>query len=120
MPVRVKRVYERAEKSDGVRILVDRLWPRGLSKESAQIDEWLKEVAPSHELRKCFGHRPERWIGFCRRYWKELQTFQGKESFRRLKSIARKKVVTLLFGAKDINFNNARALRQFLRRPRRN
>ncbi len=105
---KIKRVYEPAEATDGKRILVDRLWPRGLSKERAKVDEWLREVSPSAELRKWFGHDPAKWDEFRRRYAAELK---GKEDvLDGLRAVARKGTVTLLYGAKDEEHNQAVAL----------
>jgi len=110
MPIKIKRVYAPPEKADGTRILVDRLWPRGLSKEKARIDEWVKEIAPSDELRKWFGHKPERWEEFQKRYRVELQTAERQEQLRHLRALARKGTVTLLFAAKDSEHNNVKVL----------
>lgn len=113
MAVRIKRVYEPTAKTDGYRILIDRLWPRGLSKERAHVDKWLKEVAPSTELRKWFGHDPEKWRQFCTRYCAELK---GSAAFTELvEEIRRHGSVTLLFGAKDEEHNDAVALEGFLK-----
>lgn len=112
--IKLKRVYEPAEKSDGFRILIDRLWPRGISKEKAKIDLWLKDIAPSNELRKWFGHDPAKWSEFQRRYQEELQTNQ--EAVKQLKkTVAREKKVTLLFSASDEEHNNAVALTKILK-----
>jgi len=112
MAIRIKRVYEPASAEDGKRILVDRLWPRGLSKDKAQVDLWLKEVGPSNALRKWFGHDPERWSEFERRYRAELK---GSEALEELKKAA-KGNVTLLFGAKDEEHNQAIVLQSILMR----
>lgn len=110
--IKVKRIYEPAVPNDGYRILVDRIWPRGLTKESARIKEWLPEVAPSHELRRWYAHDPERWDEFCRRYFAELE---GKANvIRNLRRIADQKTVTLLFGARETTRNNAAALKIYL------
>lgn len=111
----LKRVYEPAEKADGVRILVDRFWPRGISKEKGCVDEWLKELAPSDKLRKWFSHRPERWKEFNKRYRLELQTSKRKELIRRLSAMVRTQAVTLLFATKDEKHNNARVLYNILK-----
>ena len=108
----IKRIYEPPVPEDGKRILVDRLWPRGLSKDDARLDEWLKEVAPSDELRRWFGHDPAKWEEFRRRYRQELKT-QG-EILERLRNEARKGTVTLLFAAKDEERNNAVVLKEML------
>lgn len=112
--VEIKRVYEAPAKGDGVRILVDRLWPRGLTKERAAVDVWLKEVAPSTELRKWFGHDPERWKEFQSRYRQELHG--AKESMELLKKKSAAGKVTLLYGAKDEAHNEARVLKMILDR----
>jgi uncharacterized protein YeaO (DUF488 family) len=106
-------VYDLAAKADGYRILIDRLWPRGLSKEKAQVDKWLKEVAPSTELRKWFNHDPEKWEAFREKYHKELT---GSAAFAELlDDIRQHKSLTLLYGARDEQHNDAVALDQFLR-----
>lgn len=99
------------EKSDGFRILVDRLWPRGITKEKAKIDLWLKDVAPSDKLRKWFGHDPKKWNEFKKRYFAELTNNPAVEQ---LKKYIIKGNVTLLYSAKDENHNNAVALKEFL------
>lgn len=114
MALRVKRVYEEPEEADGERILVDRIWPRGLSKEKARLSEWRKDLAPSGELRKWFGHDPERWEEFVRRYRVELEEGNKLEELRELGRLAEEENVTLLFAAKDTEHNNARALAEFL------
>ena len=101
----LKRVYEEPERSDGRRILVDRLWPRGLSKEKAAIDEWMKEIAPSTELRKWFGHDPAKWPEFQRRYREELRSHD--DLVQEIAKAARGGPVTLLFGARDEEHNDA-------------
>jgi uncharacterized protein YeaO (DUF488 family) len=112
MTFRIKRVYEKPAATDGMRVLVDRLWPRGLKKTDAKIDLWLKEVAPSTELRRWFGHEPERFSEFKRRYNKEL----SKEAFAELRKLGRGKTVTLLYGARDPEMNQAAVLLAILRR----
>ncbi len=114
MRVKIKRVYEAAEKADGRRILVDRLWPRGLSKEKAHVDLWLKDVAPSTELRKWFGHDPSKWAEFQKRYRGELK--KHREEVSALKKEASKGPVTLLYGAKDEEHNEAVVLQRILGR----
>ena len=111
MSIRLKRVYDAPAKSDGWRVLVDRIWPRGLKKREAQIDEWLKEIAPSTALRKWFGHEPEKWPEFQKRYRAEL-TKASLESLRRLEKEHKK--VTLLYGAKSEERNQAVALLKIL------
>ena len=108
--LRVKRVYERKEAGDGTRILVDRLWPRGLRSAEAGIDEWMKEVAPSDELRKWFAHDPEKWAEFKRRYAQELAAPEKAALLKRLARLAAGSNVTLVYAAKDTEHNNARAL----------
>lgn len=108
--LKVKRVYEGKAADDGTRILVDRLWPRGLTKEGAGIDEWVKDIAPSDELRKWFGHEPERWEEFKRRYSLELSAPPQAEQIRRIARMAKKGNVTLVYAAKDVERNNARVL----------
>lgn len=110
--MKIKRVYEKPSSEDGFRVLVDRLWPRGLSKESAAIDEWDKDTAPSTELRKWFNHEPEKFLEFRKKYREELQT--RPNGFERLKSISKKREVTLLYAAKDENFNQAVVLKELL------
>ena len=112
MNIKLKRAYEKPEQADGVRILVDRLWPRGLTKEKAAIDLWLKEVAPSTELRKWFGHDPAKWRGFRSRYRKELK-LQG-DQLQLIKGKAEEGVVTLIYGARDQEHNEAVVLKQLL------
>ena len=110
--VRIKRVYLPAEKEDGTRILVDRLWPRGLTKEKARIDLWLKEIAPSTDLREWFGHEPAKWSEFQTRYLAELH--KNKEQLIRLREEAAKGPATLLFAAKDEQHNEAVLLQRLL------
>ena len=110
--IRLKRAYAAPESGDGFRVLVDRLWPRGVTKEAAQIDLWLKEVAPSTELRKWFGHDPARWIEFQRRYFAELD--QAPEAVALLAERVRQGGVTLVYGAKDAEHNHARVLADYL------
>jgi len=110
--IRIKRVYDPVGHDYGRRVLVDRLWPRGVAKDEARIDEWLKEVAPSDELRKWFGHDPAKWEEFRTRYRQELKPHG--ELLERLRSEARKGTVTLLFAAKDVEHNNAVVLKEML------
>jgi uncharacterized protein YeaO (DUF488 family) len=114
--VAIKRVYDQPEPGDGIRILVDRLWPRGLSKERAKVDAWLKEVAPSNDLRKWFGHDPEKFAEFRRRYEAELESEPGQEALARLRDLARRGPVTLVFAAHDSEHNDAVVLRDVLLR----
>jgi uncharacterized protein YeaO (DUF488 family) len=110
----VKRVYEPASREDGVRVLVDRVWPRGLSKSKARIDRWMKEVGPSTELRKWFGHDPERWSEFRRRYLAELR--DKTELLKELRGIARECPLTLVYSARDEAHNQAIVLHEQLMR----
>lgn len=112
----LKRVYDPAEAEDGTRVLVDRLWPRGLTKEEAEIDLWAKEVAPSHELRRWFAHKPERWGEFQARYREELESPEAQERIAELRAMARKGRVTLVYSARDETMNNAQVLRNALRK----
>jgi len=112
--LKVKRVYEVKGADDGRRILVDRLWPRGLRRSEAAIDEWMKEVAPSDELRRWFGHREERWHQFRERYRDELRAPGQMEILRQLARDAQKGNVTILYSAKDTERNNARVLAGFI------
>ena len=110
--LRLKRAYEPAAPNDGVRILVDRLWPRGVSKAKAQLDDWMKEIAPSAELRQWFGHDPARWGEFQQRYRAELQ--QHDELLEQIRALSSKGVVTLVYGARDEEHNDAVVLRAVL------
>lgn len=110
----VKRVYEPYEPSDGPRFLVDRLWPRGIKKEELHLEVWLKDLAPSNDLRQWFGHDPDRWEEFCRRYHHELDC--SKDVWSPLVEMAESQDITLLFGAHDTEHNNAIALKVYLER----
>jgi uncharacterized protein YeaO (DUF488 family) len=110
--VKLKRAYEPAGPDDGTRILVDRLWPRGLSKAEAAVDRWLKEIAPSTELRQWFGHDPARWPEFRRRYTEELR--QHAAVLDEVRALAREDTVTLVYGARDETHNDAVALKDVL------
>lgn len=110
--IKLKRAYERPARGDGRRILIDRLWPRGIKKANAAIDEWIKELAPSTALRKWFGHDPVRWKKFRSRYAAEVH--KHPEQLRRLRSLARQKPITLVYSAHDELHNDAVALRDFL------
>ncbi|HEY0720868.1 MAG TPA: DUF488 domain-containing protein [Gammaproteobacteria bacterium] len=116
MKLQIKRVYEPAAPSDGYRVLVDRLWPRGLTKESAAVAEWLRDVAPSTELRRWFSHEPERWAEFKRRYLHELEGEAAVNALHHLREVAAQQHVTLLYGAKDEAHNNAVVLLEHLQR----
>ena len=112
---KLKRIYDASEASDGYRVLVDRIWPRGVSKEKARIDLWMKEIAPSDALRKWFGHDPERWEEFQRRYREELQKEIGLTS--QLQELEKQHgTLTLVFSARDERHDQAVALRAFLQR----
>ena len=112
--VKLKRVYEPATPDDGTRILVDRLWPRGLSEAEARVGLWLKDAAPSTDLRRWFGHDPARWTEFRRRYQEELQ--QHAAELEKLRALASQGIVTLLYGARDEQHNDAVVLREALLR----
>ena len=112
--IRVKRVYDEPAPGDGLRVLVDRLWPRGLSKERAKVDLWAKDVAPSHELRRWFHHDPTRWSEFEKRYRSELK--DRKEALGVLREKSREGPLTLLYGARDPDRNQAVVLRDLLER----
>jgi uncharacterized protein YeaO (DUF488 family) len=116
--IRLKRVYEAASLRDGARVLVDRVWPRGMSKQRARIDEWAKEVAPSTGLRKWFGHDPDRWTEFRRRYRSELKRPAQRDALNRLAQLAAERPVTLLYGTADERHNQAIVLKQLLARRR--
>jgi uncharacterized protein YeaO (DUF488 family) len=119
MPVKVKRVYEKPAKADGQRILVDRLWPRGLSKEAAAVDRWLRDLAPSNDLRKWFHAQPEAWNEFRRRYMKELGTLAAGEALEKLYALADQGNVTLLFASRNQDRNNATVLKELLEGARK-
>jgi len=112
MAVKIKRAYEPPDESDGARILVDRLWPRGLTKEKASIDLWLKEIAPSTELRKWYAHDPAKWKSFRRRY--ETEISHKEDLVKILKQKAREGTITLIYGARDEKHNEALILKQLL------
>ena len=115
MVIKVKRVYDPSDAGDGYRILVDRLWPRGLTKSEARADLWLKDIAPSMELRKWFAHDAKKWSEFRKRYRAELS---GKKALLdQVRAHAKKGVVTLLFGTTEERFNNAIVLKEFLSKP---
>lgn len=110
--IKTKRVYDRPSRQDGLRVLVDRLWPRGMKKEDAKVDLWLKEVAPSDGLRKWYGHDPEKWPEFRRRYFRELD--RKEEEVSRLREGRHGRNVTLLYSAREERYNNAAALKEYL------
>ena len=110
--INIKRVYDDKSEDDGYRVLIDRLWPRGVSKEDAHFDEWLKDIAPTTELRKWFDHDPERFEEFRKRYKKELK--EHKEELDKLRNKAKSEKITLLFAAKNVEMNNAVVVKDFL------
>ena len=112
MMIRIKRAYESASENDGYRILVDRLWPRGISKDKAKIDCWLKKLAPSTKIRHWYGHDPEKWIEFKSRYFAELDA--DTESLKELLGYIQKGTVTFVYSSKEQNLNNAVALREYV------
>lgn len=114
--IRIKRAYDPPSTSDGIRVLVDGLWPRGVSKEALKLDMWQKDVAPSAELRKWFSHDVERWPEFQRRYLDELK--ENAEAWKPIVEAARDHTVTLVFGSRDAEHNNAVVLESFLRKHR--
>jgi uncharacterized protein YeaO (DUF488 family) len=112
MGIQLKRAYDPPAKGDGFRVLVDRMWPRGLSKDVLKLDLWLKEIGPSATLRKWFAHDPEKWDEFRRRYFQELDAHP--EEVRMLRDKMRAGPVTILFGSKEPRFNNAEALKEYM------
>ena len=114
--IRIKRAYDPPASADGTRVLVDRLWPRGISKETLAIERWIKEIGPSDALRRWFGHDPERWNEFRRRYATELA--KQAELLDELRSLARERRLTLVYAARDDAHNNAVALRDVLTRAK--
>ncbi len=110
--IKIKRIYDPASPQDGKRIYIDRLWPRGMKKEEVKIDEWLKEISPSDDLRKWFGHDPSKYEEFKKRYTKELE--EHSEILEKIKKEAKRKTVTLLFSARDEEHNNATVMREIL------
>ena len=112
--IKLKRAYEAASKDDGLRVLVERLWPRGVSKQKAKIDLWLKDLAPSTELRQWYGHDPARWPQFRKRYWAELKG-QG-DLLALLRYVAQERTVTFVYAASDEERNSAVALKELLER----
>ncbi len=113
--IRLKRVYEAPSPDDGLRILVERLWPRGLSKERAAVDVWLKDIGPSPELRRWFGHDPAKWEEFRERYWAELE--RNQDAVAELRRKIREGTVTLVYAARDEQHNGALALWEYLTLP---
>ncbi len=112
MNIRIKRIYDSADESDGMRVLVDRLWPRGIRKTDAKIDLWLKEIAPSNDLRTWFGHKPERWDKFHEQYTRELE--QNTAAMSRLLELTGLGNVTLVYAARDRKCNHARVISDYV------
>jgi len=112
MTIKLKRVYEEPESTDGIRILVERLWPRGLSKDKAKVDIWLKEASPSTELRKWFSHDPSKWVEFKKRYYDELQN--NKQVLKDTFEDKYNEKITFVYASKEEEFNNAVALKEYL------
>ena len=110
--IKVKRVYEKPEAADGVRILVDRLWPRGLTKDKADIAYWAKDISPSNELRRWYGHDPDKWAAFRERYGKELDA--NPEGISKLLNYVKKGTVTFVYSSKEERINNAEALKEYM------
>lgn len=113
MKIAIKRIYEDPARTDGTRILVDRLWPRGVSKEKAQLDLWLKDIAPSNALRKWFAHDPKKWAGFQKKYRAELK--DNNDAVAQINKLAKRKNITLLYAAKDEEHNEAVVIKDFIR-----
>ena len=116
MDINTKRVYEDAQKHDGARILVDRLWPRGIKNEKAKIIFWAKDVAPSNDLRKWYNHEPSKWEEFKARYFKELD--QNEKALTELLTYCDTKIVTFVFSSKEMQLNNATALKEYIENSR--
>lgn len=110
--IRVKRVYEPAETSDGARFFIDHLWPRGMKKEALHVERWIKSVSPSNQLRSWFGHKPAKWKEFQRRYFAELK--ERPQTWKPLLEAAQERDITLVYGARDTEHNNAVALKSYL------
>ncbi len=111
MKINVKRIYEKPSDKDGFRILVDRLWPRGIKKENVKIDLWLKDIAPSNELRKWFGHEPEKWDEFKKKYFEELKL--NSKALSEVMTLDNE-IITFLYSAKEKKYNNSVALKEFI------
>ncbi len=114
--IKIRRVYEPSQKKDGYRVLIDRLWPRGIKKSELEIDAWLKDLAPSNELRKSFGHDPKKWGDFQKKYKAELRSPAARELISDLAKRGAKGTVTLVYSAKDPDHNNAVVLKDLLER----
>lgn len=115
--IKVKRIYDPPETGDGFHVLVDRLWPRGMSKDRAKVDLWMKEISPSNELRKWYGHAPAKWAEFKRKYREEIEG--RKTEFDLLRQKAKGGIITFLFSSKEEKLNNAAALKEFVERKRK-
>jgi uncharacterized protein YeaO (DUF488 family) len=116
--VRVRRIYDHAAADDGIRVLVDRVWPRGIRKDAAGVDEWVKDVAPSTELRKWYGHVPEKFAQFEARYRDELATQAGQTALDHLRTLAKRDALTLVTATKDVDHSQAAVLARLLNEPR--
>jgi uncharacterized protein YeaO (DUF488 family) len=112
--IKLKRIYAPREKSDGQRVLVDRLWPRGVKKEGSGVDEWRRDIAPSPELRKWFGHDPARWVDFVKRYRRELASSEAAPHLAHLRQLSRQGTLTLIYAAREDKHNSAVVLRDVL------
>ncbi len=112
--LKIKRAYEKKVAGDGKRIYIDRIWPRGLTKEEVAIDEWIRDLSPSNELRKWFGHEPDKFAEFKRRYVKELSDSSKQEQLKRIAKMAEGGNVTLIYSAKDTEYNNAVVLAELI------
>ena len=115
--IKIKRIYDAPTPDDGIRILVDRLWPRGVSKEKAKVDLWLKEIAPSNELRKWYGHDPKKWAEFRKRYFSDLDT--KRELVNQIVQKKKEGDVTLLYSSKEEKLNNAVALKEYISKKKK-
>lgn len=116
MTIQIKRIYEPSQSTDGKRVLIDRLWPRGLTKEKANVGLWLKDIAPTTELRKWFGHDPNKWIEFKKRYHQELK--ENNEVVTKLVDLYKNGKITLVYGAKDEEHNDAVVLKEYLEKEK--
>jgi uncharacterized protein YeaO (DUF488 family) len=116
MAIQLKRAYEKPARGDGYRVLIDRIWPRGVRKEDLQVDEWLRDLAPSTALRQWFGHDPEKWDVFRQRYFRELDAHP--DLIQKLRAKMRQGTLTIVFGSKEERFNNAVVLKEYLEQGR--
>lgn len=115
MSIQLKRVYDVPSREDGFRILIDRLWPRGVSKEKAHVEDWIKDIGPSHDLRKWFQHDPDKFVSFKRKYLHELKSGDQREALKKLKQIVRTHdVVTLVFATRETKHNHAVVLKELI------